>query len=405
MSRHLHLDLVGGIAGDMTVAALADAGGNFAELERRLLASGLPLTRLTLTRVWRGGMAGAHFTVEPERQAPSRHWSAIRPLVAECRLSERARDLALAIFGRLAEAEAEVHGCTPDEVHFHEVGAMDSIADIVGAAVAIDLLGATSFSCSTVPICPGSVRGDHGVMPLPAPATARLLRGFTLTPIEGTLETVTPTGAAILATLCPHGDGAVPAMRLLTTGTGLGTAELPGRPNVLRVLLGERVDAAAQTPSAGGNASGHAVVIEASIDDMDPRLYGEVSARLFQAGALDVTLSALQMKKGRPGTLLSVLARPELEGLLTGLILRETTTLGVRSHDVRRTELARRHETVVTRFGAVRVKLGLLGEECLNLSPEFEDCARLAHEAGVPVKDVLAAAVAAASERWTGARC
>ena len=396
MSRHLHLDLVGGIAGDMALGALIDVGADEHELVARLRASGLPFSGLSARRVWRGGMAGLHVGVEVERQAPSRHWRDIRALIEGCALPDRARARALDIFGRLAEAEGAVHGCAPDEVHFHEVGAMDSIVDIVGTAVALDLLDAGSFSCSAVPVCAGSVRGDHGVMPLPAPATAQLLVGFTLVPIEGTLETVTPTGAAILASLCAGSGRRAPPLRLLATGTGLGTAELPDRPNVLRVLLGEAVAPAA----AADRPRGDAVVIEASIDDMDPRLYGAVAARLFEAGALDVALVPQQMKKGRPGTLLSVLARPELEGLLTGLLLRETTTLGVRSHDVRRVELERRHETLATRYGEVRVKLGLLGGEVVNASPEYDDCERLARERGVPLKDVLGAAAAAASERW-----
>ncbi len=406
--RHLHLDLVGGIAGDMTVAALVDAGADFATLEQRLRDSGLPFSAVSLDRQWKGGMAGARFTVRAEVQAPSRHWKDIRGLLQRASLPDRARQLALDIFGTLAAAEGHVHGCTPDEVHFHEVGAMDSIVDIVGAALAVDLLDATSFSCSAVPICAGSVRGDHGVMPLPAPATARLLLGFTLVPVAGSLETVTPTGAAILATLCAQPAGraasAPPAMRLLATGTGMGSAELPDRPNVLRVLLGERVTtpAAAMPAGAAGAAHGHAVIIEAAIDDMDPRIYGAVAQHLFAAGALDVVLLPLQMKKQRPGTLLSVLARPELEGVLTEIILRETTTLGVRSHDVRRTELVRRHERVETCYGAVRVKLGFLGEQCINISPEYDDCERAARVQAVPVKDVLAAAVAAAAE-WRAA--
>ncbi len=393
MSRHLHLDLVGGIAGDMSVAALLDAGADLDQLVRRLRASGLPFTDVSATREWRGGMAGLRVVVQAEQQPPSRHWRDIRALLQRAELPARARERALDVFGRLAQAEGEVHGCAPDEVHFHEVGAMDSIVDIVATALALDLLDATSFSCGAVPVCPGSTRAEHGVMPLPVPAAARLLRGFTLVPIEGALETVTPTGAAILASLCDGGERALPRLRLLATGTGMGTAELPGRPNVLRVLLGQPLPAAADAPR------GDAVVIEAAIDDMDPRLYGEVAARLFAAGALDVALMPLQMKKGRPGTLLTVVARPELEGVLSGVLLRETTTLGVRSHDVRRTELARRHESVETRFGAVRVKLGLLGGEVLNVSPEYDDCERLAHARGVPLKDVLAAAAAAAAER------
>ena len=398
MSRHLHLDLVGGIAGDMTVGALIDAGADAAELERRLRGSGLPFSSIRSTREWRGGMAGVAFHVAVEERAPHRSWRDVRELLARATLPERARARALDVFARLAAAEGAVHGCAPDEVHFHEVGAMDSIVDIVGAALALDLLDATSFSCSAVPICAGSVRAAHGTMPLPVPAAARLLTGFSLVPIEGSIETVTPTGAAILASLCEGSARALPALRLLATGTGMGTAELPGRANVLRVLLGEAVPAGADAPR------GEAVVIEAAIDDMDPRLYGEVAQRLFAAGALDVALLPLQMKKGRPGTLLSVVARPELEGVLSGLLLRETTTLGVRSHDVRRTELQRRHETIETRFGAVRVKLGLLGGEIVNATPEYDDCERLAHERGVPLKDVLAAAAAVASERLAPGR-
>lgn len=401
MSRHLHFDLVGGIAGDMAVAALADAGADFAELERRLRASRLPVTRVALDREWRGGLAGARFRVEVERQPPARDWSVIRRLLEDAVLPERARSLALAIFSELAQAEAHVHGCEPDEVHFHEVGAMDSIVDIVATALAVDLLDVDGCSCSTVPVCAGSVHGSHGHLPLPVPATARLLVGFALLPIEGSIETVTPTGAAILRALCGPRPASLPPLRLSAVGCGMGSAELPGRPNVLRVLLGERLPRGA---AAGAPASRQdAVVIEAAIDDMDPRLYGAVSARLFAAGALDVALSPLQMKKQRPGTLLSVVARPELEGVLSGILLRETTTLGVRSHDVRRTELERRIETVETRFGAVHVKLGLLGGEVVNVSAEYDDCERLAAAAGVPVKDVLAAAVAAAAEHGSPA--
>jgi hypothetical protein len=341
-------------------------------------------------------MAGARFHVAPEADPPARRWRQVRELLDAATLPGRARTLALDAFSRLAQAEGAVHGCPPDDVHFHEVGAMDAIVDIVAAALAVDMLDATSFSCGRVPVCAGEVRGSHGVLPLPAPATARLLLGYALVPIPGSIETVTPTGAAILRALCGERPAGLPALRLSAVGAGMGAAELPDRPNVLRALLGSR----AADPPAG--RPGDAVVIEAAIDDMDPRLYGEVGARLFEAGALDVALVPLQMKKQRPGTLLSVLARPELEGVLTGLILRETTTLGVRSHDVRRTELDRRIECVETRYGPVRVKIGLLGDEVLNVAPEYDDCVRAARAAGVPVKDVLGAAAGAAAERWTG---
>lgn len=392
---HLHLDLVGGIAGDMTVAALLDLGIPLDELRARLLRSGLPSSDVSAAREWKGGMAGTTFSVAPETKAPHRTWQIIRALLDEADLAPRARERALDAFHRLAVAEAHVHGCAVDDVHFHEVGAMDSIVDIVSAAILLDLHDATSFSCSRVPVCEGTVSAAHGVMPLPAPATARLLVGFELLPVPGTLETVTPTGAALLASLCDGHARPLPRMTLTGTGAGLGTAELPDRPNILRVLAG--VLASRDEPRRAD-----AVVIEASIDDMDPRLYGQVAEDLFAAGALDVSLAALQMKKGRPGTLLSVLCRPELEGVLTTIVLRGTTTLGVRSHDVRRTELERRFVTVPTTYGDVRLKLGLLGGELVNASPEYEDCARAARAHGVPVKEVLAAALAAGTPHGAG---
>lgn len=389
MNVHLHFDLVGGMAGDMTVAALIDAGAPFDDLQNTLSDSGLPLTKIELRRTWKGGMAGCSFQVAPEGDAPSRNWRDIRDLIEACKLPDSAKRRALSIFARLAEAEAATHGCEPDAVHFHEVGAMDSIVDIIATSLCLDLLGASSFSCGVVPVCEGRVPTQHGVLPLPAPATALLLTGFSLEPIAGSIETVTPTGAAVLAELCDGSEGC-PAMLLTGTGTGLGTAELPDRPNVLRVLTGSLSSSNTIIPTA------EAVVLEANIDDMDPRLYGAVTAALFEAGALDVSLLPLQMKKGRPGTLLQVQCRPDLEGLLSGIVLRQTTTLGIRSHDVRRIELARRYENVETPWGSIPVKLGLLGGEVVSLAPEYEDCVRLANVAGVPVKDVLAAAAAAA---------
>ncbi len=398
MTQHLHLDLVGGMAGDMTVAALVDAGASWEQLAKTLAVSGLPLTDMRVERERRGGLAGTRFHVAHEVDPPARHWRDIRSLLKQARLPEGALSRALDIFERLAHAEAITHGCEPEQIHFHEVGAMDSIVDIVASSIALDMLGITSASCSRIPVCSGSTRMAHGVLPLPAPATARLLGGFTLTSIPGTLETVTPTGAAILASLCgpsgsPHGP--MPDMRLTGTGVGMGSAELEDRPNVLRVLVGEKEAATGPEQQA---ACSTAVVLEASIDDMDPRLYGEVSTRLFAAGALDVALLSLQMKKQRPGTQLQVVCRPALESLLTEIILRETTTLGVRSHEVRRTELDRRHTTVQTRFGSVRLKCGLLGEETVNISPEYDDCLARAREHDVPVKAVLAAAVAEAEK-------
>lgn len=388
---HVHFDLVGGIAGDMTVGALVDAGVSFDALRERLEASGLPLVDVSVVREWKGGMAGTRFVVPPEADPPHRTWKTIRALLEEAALPPRARDIAITMFHELAVAEGTTHGCAPDDVHFHEIGAMDSIVDFVAVALAVDLLGATSFSCGEVPICPGTAHTAHGVMPLPTPATAHLLTGFPLVTIPGTLETVTPTGAAILRTLCGPGGARMPDMTLRAVGTGLGTALLDDRPNVLRVLVAAR-DAGVAAPFERGAA----VVVEATIDDMDPRLYGALSERLFACGALDVSLASVQMKKQRPGTVVSVLARPDDEDALVAVLLRESTTLGVRAWPVRRAELAREHVEVSTRFGVVRIKVGRLGGVIANLAPEYDDCAARAAEHGAPVKDVLAAAIAAA---------
>ncbi len=389
---HVHFDLVGGIAGDMTVAALVDAGASFDAISAALASSGLPVVDVSVTREWKGGMAGTQFHVPEETDPPHRTWKMIRAMLEEATLPTRARDLAIAMFQELAIAEGTTHGCAPDDVHFHEIGAMDSIVDFVAVALAVDDLGATSFSCGAIPICPGTTHTQHGVMPLPTPATAHLLAGFSLVTIPGTLETVTPTGAAILRTLCGPGGAPMPDMTLRAVGTGLGNALLEDRPNVLRVLVAER---AAQVSSLDVER-GTAVVIEATIDDMDPRLYASIAERLFVQGALDVALSAVQMKKHRPGTVVTVVARPHDEDTLTAVLLRESTTLGVRSWTVRRAELAREHREVATRFGIVRIKLGRLGGEIVNRAPEYDDCATRAREHDVPVKDVLAAAIAAA---------
>jgi uncharacterized protein (TIGR00299 family) protein len=394
VTRHLHLDLVGGIAGDMTVGALLDAGADATELERRLRASGLPFTSIRAERQWRGGMAGVQFHVAVEERAPHRSWSDIRELLGRGTLPERARSRALDVFARLAAAEGAVHGCAPDDVHFHEVGAMDSIVDIVGAALALDLLDATSFSCSAVPICAGTTRAAHGVMPLPVPAAARLLAGFDLVPIEGMLETVTPTGAAILASLCDGSARALPPLRLLATGTGMGTAELPGRANVLRALLIAPLD---RDPGGEGPwAEDDAELLEATIDDLPAELLAEAAARLLAAGALDVWSTPATMKKSRPGVVLHVLARPAQRAALAEIAFAETSTFGLRVTAVRRLLLNERRATVTVAGEAVRVRLGFLGERLVTASPEYEDCRRAAERAGRPAKDLYDEARAAA---------
>ncbi len=393
---HLHLDLVGGLAGDMAVAALADlAGLTDTDLLTATLGLddlGLDLPPLGVEPGANGGLAGLRFTVAPEPDPPSRSWREIEALLEGADLPVRARQLALDLFATLAAAEAAVHGVDVGEVHFHEVGAMDSIADFVIFALLVEHLGITTFSVSDIPLGEGTVPTAHGIMPLPAPATARLLEGFPTHTVPGGIETVTPTGAAIIATLCR--DDSRPTGAVITgTGTGLGTATLPDRPNVVRVLALEPIETG---PSPHHDATDEVVVLECSIDDLDPRVYGRVTDLLLEAGALDVFTTPVQMKKQRPGTLLTVLARPTDDAELTRIILTETTTLGVRHRTEGRTVLDRRTVQVDTPWGPVDVKLGILAGEVVNASPEYDQCLVLAAETGVPVKTVLATAHAAA---------
>ena len=391
MATHLHFDLVGGISGDMVVAALLDTGLDESALRDAYAGSGLPAASWDWLPDSRNrGLAGGRFVVAPESDAPRRSWGQIARLLDDASLPPRAAEIAVDVFARLAEAEAHVHGCPVEEVHFHEIGALDSIVDIVVIALLVDEIGAESFSCGPIPVCAGTVETAHGHLPLPTPAAAELLAGFDLVTITGGVETVTPTGAAVLAALCTPG-AAMPPLTLDCTGTGLGTRDLPDRANMTRVLVGERVPESTSPTDA--------VVIEASIDDLDPRVYKSVSARLFAAGALDVTLNPVQMKKQRPGTILSVVARPADESALTTLILTETTTLGVRSWPVSRRELDRHTETAATPWGDVRIKVGTLDGVRVTATPEYDDCEIIADTAGVAVKDVIAAAAAAARLR------
>jgi uncharacterized protein (TIGR00299 family) protein len=298
-------------------------------------------------------------------------------------LTAAVKERALHLFHRLAEAEASVHGTTPEEVHFHEVGAVDSIVDIVGSVWGLHWLGVDRFVSSPLNIGGGVVKMSHGTYPVPAPATARLLEGA---PIygEGTLERVTPTGA-LLVTGHASSYGSFPTMRLLKSGHGAGTRDTKDRPNVLRLLVGEEV----------AGTGDRVLVMEAEVDDASPQLLGAVLERLFELGVRDAYFTPVQMKKSRPGILITVVAGLDQQGAVEEVLFRETTTLGVRRHECARTTLERESITVSTAYGPIAVKLGRRGDLVLNAQPEFEDCRHAAQVAGVPVKEVLAAAVAA----------
>lgn len=305
----------------------------------------------------------------------------IRQILLGGRLEAPVLALALDAFGRLAKAEGKVHGVPPDEVHFHEVGALDAIVDIVGTAAALHALGVDEVVSAPPPLGRGFVQCAHGRLPLPAPATVEILRGA---PVRGDsleAELVTPTGAALLRAMTTR-FGLVPDMTVERIGYGLGDARWPDRPNLLRLVLGHRDD------SHGDQE----LVIEANIDDMSPEVFGPLCEALLADGALDAWLCPIQMKKGRPGVLLSALVAPDRRGPVVARILRETTTLGVRIHAVERTKLARRSVVVETPWGPVRVKQGIDGDAVLNEAPELEDCLALARAHGVPLKEVLASA-------------
>ncbi|MFN2374923.1 MAG: nickel pincer cofactor biosynthesis protein LarC [Candidatus Binatia bacterium] len=393
--RIAHFEAGSGIAGDMTVAALLDAGSarglGVATLREALAALPLAHYAIDAARVEVDGVPALHFRVSIEHEAHHhhRHWSDIRAMLEQGRrrgLPEGAFERAMAIFEVLARAEAEVHGVEVDHVHFHEVGAVDSIVDIVAAAWCLDRLGIDQCTVGRLPTGSGHVMTEHGRLPVPAPATALLLRGFDVRAGDGEGELVTPTGAAILAATA---KSFVPSMTLETSGAGAGTRRLADRPNVLRVFLG----------TADERSDSNLVAIEADIDDMTPAALAEACERLRAAGARDVAVLPLQMKKNRLGMRLSVLADPGLLEVLSALVLRHTSSIGVRYHAVGRSVLARRIDVVETAAGPLRVKVVARPDGTETAEPEFEDVARAAAASGRTFGDVRAEALAAHAKR------
>jgi uncharacterized protein (TIGR00299 family) protein len=383
-----YLDLPSGLSGDMMLGCLLDAGWPLEALQETLERLSLPPGSWSVQPqpVMRGPLRATLAVVEVAEVAPRRSLNDIRQIVEHADLPQPVKERALGVFLRLAEAEASVHGIPIDEVHFHEVGALDAIVDVVGAAAGLIALDIEQLYASPVPMGHGWVETQHGLLPVPAPATLALLASVhaPLQPAPGPGELVTPTGAAMLAAWATFTQ---PSMRLLRVATGAGQRQLDW-PNVARLWLGE--------PSVDGSL----VLLQTNIDDMNPQLYGDVTRHLLEAGALDVWLAPVQMKKGRPGVLLSVLASLHLEARLAGLMLRETTTLGVRVLPVRRWEAGRQIQEVETGFGVVRVKLKELDGQVVAAVPEYEDCVRLAEAAGVPTRQVYEAAQAAAYRRF-----
>lgn len=378
----LYYDCFAGISGDMHLAALLDLGVDYDELIVELAGLGLEGYGVQASRANRKGITGAQVRVviDPQ-QPPHRNLRQIEAIIGASSLKETVRGRAVAVFRRLAEAEAHIHDTSPDQIHFHEVGALDAIVDIVGGAIALDRLNVDRVLCSPVELGGGVAHCEHGTLPVPAPATLELLKGvpvkFGAVPFEAT----TPTGAALLMTFVDEFVSR-PELIVHRIGYGIGHRDAP-IPNVLRACLGE-------LPKESGEQS-ELCVLECNIDDMNPECYDYILERLFAAGANDVWLAPVLMKKNRPATLLSVLCVPVLEPVLTELLLVETTTLGVRRYPVARTTLVRETARVVTRYGQVAVKIAHLRGRPLRGKPEYEDCKRLALERGVPIHAVYAA--------------
>jgi pyridinium-3,5-bisthiocarboxylic acid mononucleotide nickel chelatase len=400
--RTLYFDCFAGASGDMILGALVAAGADARILQEQLALLDVSDFEVAFETVDRSGISATHARVRTADEKQHRHLSAILRIIAESRLSAAVKSRASRIFERLGEAEARVHNVPVERIHFHEVGAMDAIIDVVGACIGFELLAIDRFVSSPLHVGSGTVEMAHGRFPVPPPAVTELLRDAPIyaTDIKG--ELVTPTGAAIISTVSAK-FGALPHMRVASMGYGAGTREYKDFPNVLRVLIGETEEDAA-TAREADTASGKLLMIETNVDDTTPQILGYVMERAFALGALDCFLTPVQMKKNRPGTLVSILCRPAGQEALTQLLFDETTTLGVRSYEVARRALEREFVRVETEFGAISVKVARSrkGGRVSNVAPEFEDCRAAALGAGVPLCVVERAARAAFEQASAG---
>jgi pyridinium-3,5-bisthiocarboxylic acid mononucleotide nickel chelatase len=396
--RVAHFDCFSGISGDMVLGAVIDAGVPADAIRAALDSLGLPIT-LEVERVKRNGFAATKVNVIAPDQEDYRFLPDVEAIIAKGKLTDRQRELALAIFRKLAVAEATVHGMPLERVHFHEVGALDSIADIIGSAVGLDLLGAERFTSRPVPTGHGTVKCAHGLMPVPTPATAELLKGAPLAPSPVKAELTTPTGAAILSTVVAEYVD-TPEMTVEVVGHGAGTKDFLEQPNILRLFVGQ----ARRRPSPGlpPEETDTVWVLETNLDDVPSEVVGYCVDALFAAGALDVYAVPIQMKKNRPGVLLSVIASEEAVPALEAILFRETGTFGVRRYRTDRHKLRRESVRVETPWGQIEAKRGWRADGFEVVTPEYEDCARVAREHGLPLRVVYDAVRAAATRSRGG---
>jgi uncharacterized protein (TIGR00299 family) protein len=387
----LYLDTFSGISGDMMLGLMVDLGVELGTIEAELAKLAVSGYRLEQRNEQRHSIGGTRIEVVCEDKQPARSWTEIDTMLAESPLNDSVRGMARRIFRRLGEAEAHVHQVDLDVVHFHEVGAVDAIVDITGSAIGLHLLGVQEIYCAPLPLSSGMIQGSHGAMPLPAPATLQLLKGQPVRDAGSDRELVTPTGAAIAAEIAEF--GALPEMTIGRIGYGVGGWVLDDRPNLLRGITGSKA-------ATEGFDRDTVTVIETHLDDSSPEWLGSLIDRLMSDGALDAAFEPLQMKKNRPGTRLTVVAKPQEAECLAQMILRESSAIGVRMHETRRMKLRREPATVQTGFGEASVKLIYEGEKLLRITPEHASCQKLAEMTGRPMPEIYRVVTTTANRQF-----
>ena len=384
--KTIYIDAFSGISGDMMVGALIDLGLPVQTIRDEIGKLPLDGYQISCKRVKKNGIDAAKFSVEVKEKQPSRLYSNIKEMLKDSGLKKEVRDLSLAIFDAIADAEGKVHGISPEKVHFHEVGAIDSIIDIVATAIGIDDLGIEKIVSSKIITGTGIVKGDHGHMPIPAPATAELLKGIPFRSSDVPFELATPTGAAIVKALTSD-FGDMPDINVETIGYGAGDRDLECRPNLLRIFLGQQIDEDIDLLDQAVDKD-RVLIMEASIDDMNPQFFEPLIEKLFSSGALDVSMTPIFMKKMRPATLLQVIAPPEKRKQFAAIIFSNSTTIGIRCYEAERMKLIRREETIETSFGKIKVKAVEKGNGLTELRPEYEELKRLSLDSTLSIIEI-----------------
>jgi hypothetical protein len=394
-----YFDCFSGASGDMILGALVDAGLPLKILQERLSLLGVEGYEVNAYTVTKKGLRATKVDVViPRTDLPARDFRDMREIIEKSPLTPVEKEQGLRIFTTLAEAEAHVHGCPVEEIHFHELGALDTLVDVMGAVIGFQTLGIAKIVVSPLDVGGGMTEMAHGRLPIPGPATAEILQGVPIYSSGIAKELVTPTGAAILTTLSQT-FGPMPRMTVEAVGYGAGGWDLAEKPNLLRVFIGQVSSPLPEEKPSEGYINDQVTLLETNIDDLNPQIYEYVMEKLFEAGALDVTLTPMVMKKGRPAHRLTVIGPPEGTDRLLEILFRETTTLGVRVQQVERVTLAREEREVTLLFGKVRVKIARRGDSILGITPEYEDCKKIAMKEGIPLREVMEQARRAAGEQ------